>query len=377
MKQQIIILFLFSIHATAQNAKFPKEKLSAPCSEEFANSYPGKWLVTKDLSSYSAGVKKRFQQINELLHETYSEPTGGDAAWNGSFAKNSFANQVKYEWNQNQMFNEEPVKINTVYSYYYNLIIYPWYCCGATNEICNIYPEISGGVGLSIHGNYLQKVIKGNYLRGQGDEWTWTIEGRPVKIKSPAAGQLKGYDIMTSEGGPSVLPLMTTRFIMITRSGMLPYIPVTRKQYFEKTIPFVTKYYDDNIANTDKITDKAYDQTYREDSKKTLVNLKNDALKRLKDELEKTTKAGLLNSPAIVRYDPLLQYEGPVFITEEEGGNMLVTENPDYFRKDLPNDVPQVFVISWSWNNKPYGMRFKAAIEENFPIEKLQAMIDK
>lgn len=369
----IIFLFLF-VHANAQNARFPKVKLSVPCTEEFANNYQGKWLITKNASSYSADVKKRFQQINELLHETYPEPMGGDAAWNGSFTKNSFANQVKYEWNQNQMFNEEPVKINTVYSYYYNLVIYPWYCC-STGEICNIYPEISGGVGLSIYGNYLQKVIQGNYIREKGYEWT--IAGRPVKIKSPAAGKLMGYDIMTSEGGPSVLPLTTTRMIMITRRGMLPYIPVTRKQYFDKTIPFVTKYYDDNIAYTDQITDKAYDQTDKEDSKKALAKLKNDALKRLKDELENTTKAGLLNAPAIVRYDPLLQTEGPVFTTEEEGGNMLVTENPDYFRKDLPNHVPQIFIISWSWNNKPYGMRFKTTIEENFPIEKLQAMIDK
>jgi hypothetical protein len=345
MTKQLIILLLLSAHVSAQNAKFPKIKLPTPCTEEFANNYQGKWLITKDASSYSADVKKRFQQINELLHETYPEPIGGDAAWNGSFTKNSFANQVKYEWNQNQMFNEEPVKINTVYSYYYNLIIYPWYCCG-TNEICNNYPEIAGGVGLSIHGNYLQKIIQGNYMREKGDEWT--IDGRPVRIKSPAAGKLKGCDIMTPEGGPSVLPFMTTRMIMITRGGMLPYIPVTRKQYFDKTIPFVTKYYDDNIANTDQITDKAYDQTDKEDSKKVFAKLKNDALKRLKDELEKTTKAGLLNAPAIGRYDPLLQFEGPVFTTEEEGGNMLVTENPDYFRKDLPNYVPQIFIISWS-----------------------------
>jgi hypothetical protein len=375
MKKQIIILLLFSIHAYSQNAKSPRIKLTSACTEEFANNYKGKWLITTDKSNYSAEVKKRFQLLQELLLETYPEPTGGDAAWNGSFMKSSFANQVTYEWNQNQMFNEEPVKINTVYSYYYNLIIYPWYCCG-TNEICNIYPEISGGVGLTIYGNDV-RIIQGNYLTGKGEEWTWTIDGRPVKIKSPVTEKLMNYDIITTAVGPSVLPLSTTRMIMITRNGMLPYIPVTRKQYFDKTIPFVTKFYDDNIAYTNQITDKAYDQAYKDDSKKAFAKLKNEALDRLKDELEKTTKARLLDAPAIVRYDPLLQNEGPVFTTEEEGGNMLVTENPDYFRKDLPNYVPQIFVIRWSWNDQAYGMRFKQAIEENFPIEKLKAMIDK
>jgi hypothetical protein len=200
-------------------------------------------------------------------------------------------------------------------------------------------------------------------MREKGDQWT--IDDRPVKIKSRITGKLRGYDIIQEH------------MIMITCNGMLPYIPVTRKQYFEKIIPFVTKFYDDNIANTDSITDKAYDQAYKDDSKKALAKLKNDALERLKDELKKTTKAGLLDAPAIVRFDPLLQNEGPIFITEEEGGNMLVTENPNYFRKDLPNYVPQIFIIRWNWNDKPYGMRFKQAIEENFPIEKLQVMIDK
>jgi hypothetical protein len=37
-----------------------------------------------------------------------------------------------------------------------------------------------------------------------------------------------------------------------------------------------------------------------------------------------------------------------VFTTEKENGVTLVTENPDYFRKDLPKYVPQFFVLHWT-----------------------------
>jgi hypothetical protein len=57
---------------------------------------------------------------------------------------------------------------------------------------------------------------------------------------------------------------------------------------------------------------------------------------------------------------------------------MLVTENPNYLRKDLPASVPQFFVMTWWWGDGvPWRSRFKNALEEKFPIEKLQAMIDK
>jgi hypothetical protein len=46
-------------------------------------------------------------------------------------------------------------------------------------------------------------------------------------------------------------------------------------------------------------------------------------------------------------------------------------------RKDLPVYVPQFFFVSWSWNNSPSVVKFGKAINENFPIEKLQEMIDK
>src|SRR6185436_9346438 len=106
------------------------------------------------------------------------------------------------------------------------------------------------------------------------------------------------------------------------------------------------------------------------DNQTTLnTKLKNDGLKKLNVELEKTTKDGLLDAPAVVRIDPLFTTEGPIVLSEEQGGRMLVTENPSYFRQDLPKYVPQLFVFSLSADPEGWSKDFRKVVEENFPIE--------
>jgi predicted lysophospholipase L1 biosynthesis ABC-type transport system permease subunit len=56
---------------------------------------------------------------------------------------------------------------------------------------------------------------------------------------------------------------------------------------------------------------------------------------------------------------------------------ILVTENPDYIRKDLPKHVPQFFLVSLTWQDWEPLKKFAEIVEQNFPFEKLQAMIDK
>jgi len=43
-------LILVSIQLAAQNAKFPKLKITGPCSDEFINHYKGKWLIHKPIN---------------------------------------------------------------------------------------------------------------------------------------------------------------------------------------------------------------------------------------------------------------------------------------------------------------------------------------
>ena len=90
--------------------------------------------------------------------------------------------------------------------------------------------------------------------------------------------------------------------------------------------------------------------------------------------MEKSANEGLLDAPAkvAVLYNP-----SPVFENDPQKGSMLVTDNPDYFRKELPAHVPQFIVLHLRWSKYPPHLEYEKQFFQDFPIEKLQAMIDK
>lgn len=382
MKTQIIILLLFSVQALAQNPHFPKVKISVRCSDEFINNYRGKWLIHDSklsrisVNDYHDEVMKRLNAINDLVRQIYPEPTGGDAGWSGEFAKTSFADEAKYVQVKDRDPEETKTKVNPVYRYNYSCILFPWMCTGTPNEIMNMYPEGSSG-SIVIRANDLE-ILNQNYA----DANEWTIDSRPIKRKMFAAGNWKGYETVSSVGG-IYANAASEHFVLISRDGMLPYLPITRKQYLDRATRYITRYYDELTnkivqSNESMPAQLRTPQDELDKQKAQNTKFKNDALKKLHDELEKTTRDGLLEEPAVVRIDPLLMNEGPVFLSEAEGGCLLATENPNYFRKELPKYVPQFFVIELMAGDPQHSnMNFKNIIEENFPIEKLKAMIDK
>ena len=97
-------------------------------------------------------------------------------------------------------------------------------------------------------------------------------------------------------------------------------------------------------------------------------------MKRFSDELEKTTREGLLDSAAVIR---VKYYSQPIFETDSQKGHMLVIENPEYIRKDLPVYVPQILVVYWRYNNWAPQEEIDKIIERDFPFEKLEGMIDR
>ena len=66
-----------------------------------------------------------------------------------------------------------------------------------------------------------------------------------------------------------------------------------------------------------------------------------------------------------------------IFDTDPLQANMVVIENRDYIRKDLPKHVPQLFVVNWEWSDWAPQEKIAEIMEKDFPYEKLQAMIDK
>jgi hypothetical protein len=376
MKKQIIILLLFSLQLSAQNKDanrhFPKLKISIPCNQGFLNNYKGKWLIPeKSLvnspgNNYSQEAMHRITHIHELVKQIYSEPIGSDAYWRGTYLKSDFAYTIKYVTEDGRT-QEEYLKQRDVEGWSYYMVLFAWFCSKNANEIWNGYPEAGGGNAMTVSANYLT-VLTGEFM----DDDIWTIDDRPIKTKMPAIGRWKGYDVMATNGG-YYADQNNEWFILVSRNDMLPYIPVTRKQYLERAITYITKFFNNLIASNGQIHDK----TERDENTKRNREAKDIAVKNLRDELQKTTNEGLLSAPAFVRRDALFQTEGQIFLSEKDGGVLLATENPNYFRKDLPSYIPQFFVLSWSWGTKKWETDFRKAIEENFPIDELKAMIDK
>jgi hypothetical protein len=243
---------------------------------------------------------------------------------------------------------------------------------------------------------------------------TMTINGRKVYMLNPKMGSYKGYDLYGSPG-------LNFGCVLLSRKGESPFTPITKKQYLDYSITFLNKFFDEMIKGypsmpvrsleeqeilkkkaLDKIDDdyknntktrdivkKNYldtyktDQQLRDESVSKIVNGKKDVIHRYEKELEKAKSDNSLESPAEIYAPFTITEETPIFVTGPEGGKMMVTANPGYIKKDLPKYIPQFMVLYWKWvSNFPnyggeQGVYYKKMLETNFPIEKLQAMIDK
>ena len=235
----------------------------------------------------------------------------------------------------------------------------------------------------------------------------WTINGLPVMTKKAAQYKEDGYESYYPEPGYNVRGVLVYR-----KGGILPYIPVTRKQYLDYCIVYHSKLFNETIrgfeqmpvrsaeeqenekntklvrlqkqfandpqklkVNTDYyLSGYKTDQQIKEEKIRDFIKIKDDLLKKFTDEIEKSKKDGLLNSTAMIK---VMYNAEPIFETDPAYGLMVITENPDYVRKDLPKHVPQLFEINLVWKELAAQEKFAKIFQERFPTDKLQAMIDK
>lgn len=356
----------------------------------------GRWIKTRDVMMGDISLPhrqeavKRVDEFHKMIAEIYPSPTGVDAAWGRQKGTERFAEEINH------------VSIPVV-GYYYKAGFFRYVCDPyGKNEIVAGYPGETG--------TWIQVSANCNFPWGSYRcENNWAIDRRVVRIRHPSKQMWKGYQMFDDTPGSRV------RSVLVHRKGILPYIPVTRKQYLDHSIQHLTEIFDymtntvrrmpvrslaEQEAEKQRTLEK-YAKTYGNDPKRLksatdyylsgyqtdqqrrdeqvskAVQNRNDIVKRYQDELEKTTREGSLDSPAITLLVHSPDMTTPIFVTEAENGKMLITENPAYIRKDLPKHVPQILVLYWSWNDWEPQKKIAKIVEESFPIEKLEAMIDK
>jgi len=334
--KKIVSLFLFCFICFCSIAQI------ANCNEKLLMSIKGTWSkypqqpmekpVTKPEFDM---VTKKMEAFHKLLLEAYPQGIGCEPQVN--------------------MINPRQALVAPwVYDYNYYTAIFPYFC----NRFDK--PEKASGTNttFTVHVNSL------------GNFWTSTfifINGQNVFERTTKAGKWKGYEVYYSEEAPVVI---------LTRKDMLPYKPVTRKQYLDYMIHYFDSLYTD-MANQYKKVD---DPSMKEQAA-TITTSKNEILKVYRKELEKSAAKNLLDSAAVVKGIGNVRFseDTDIFTTEEKGGIVLLMVNQAYFRKDLPKYVPQCILVKLkgtAFDESAIGY-FTKMIKENFPFEKLQAMIDK
>lgn len=374
MKKQFALLFLFLFQCALNHAQ-TWIKTSGPCKTENLKTIPGEWIhrgdpwYAKVPKQQEQEIRNRVATIHQFIYTLLpSSLPGMDAAWgihstDDYFARQSTIEHLPDDQKREKFFNGIPLV-----QYIYSIGFYEYSCgkYGDPNFIRKGYPR-EDGARVDISVNTLNQFLRRDYGGQEGMQ----IDGRNIRMMPPVKGNWKGNTLYGRGGSGENL-------VLIHRDGILPYTAVTRKQYLELCIRYFTKFFDNEMAEYAKLTSKMGvkpDPSYREASDKQKKNV----LKYYQDEWKATTTAGLLDTPAIVLIylNPDPNY--PVFASEAEGGTLLVTENPNYFRKDLPKYIPQLFFLSLSPVNWPFIPKTDPmkVITEKFPIEKLQAMIDK
>jgi hypothetical protein len=381
MKKQVITLILLFNCFFAWSQTFVKT--TTPCNEDLILKTPGRWFKAtennyggaKVTSQQRQELMNRLNTVHQLIYNLYPSPTAVDAQPFYFTTDKYFASQLKIEKSQKGRLQGSDINGIPVIYYSYAAGFCGYHCGREAYEIMRGHGcETPTTISIEING------LDAIFIRLWLDDYLaeiMRVDGRPIKMLSKIVGKWKGYDVYNPDG------VDDPKMVLLYREGMLPYIPVTRKQYLERYFECLQRFYDNIIKSSEHPEGLALlmDKKEREEQTNKLKKQKDDVIKYYQDELEATTKADLLDAPAILFGDimPILtQY--PIFTTQADGGKMLVTENPAYIRKDLPKYVPQLIVyradnckvcyVDQSLN--PYKL-----IDENFPIEKLQAMIDK
>ena len=378
MKKQITILLLFLFSCTfILGQTFVKTDI--PCDKELLKKTPGRWMPLGKVfratisKQQEQEIEKRLNPIHQWVANIYPSPMAFDAKPLFSAVDQAFASQLKIERDQYGA-RSSPVGGIPTTSYEYSAGFCAYHC-GRTNYEIMLGAGCESGTSVNVTTNNLGLLLIGKHFEDFEAE-ILRVDNRPIKMMFVLSGiKWKGQDIYIPRKGSGYY------FVLLHRDGMLPYIPVTRKQYLDRSIECLQKKFEKIIKSYENPVGlpSLMGKKEKDEQVKTMQKLRDDVLKYYNDELAATIKAGLLDSPAVV-FDGMLSMstQYPIFTTQAEGGNLLVTENPAYFKKDLPKYIPQLITFSmWNAQDGPDPEIPYKFYNKDFPIEKLKAMLDK
>jgi hypothetical protein len=346
----LIIVLLICIAGTAQVSR---RNLSAHYAKQMAvcggidsiMSRKGTWKkpyeddnIFSDKTSSLKQHKNIYARIDSaflLIKQSFGNLQGFEPRWHRSIRGNSY-------------LQDGPVPYAT------EALFFGFYCNTNINKIL-LQGETSTAV--KIHFNklpyFFQKI--GN----------WQIEDtgklRTVYRLPTSVGEWKGERMFFSDIFDQGPTRVHTKIVVLGRNGKKPWRTLTRKQY----LTGLKNDADKMIAAGDggKVFNAG---AYKE------------RLHYITQYLD-TASTATLEQPAII--DPSVGIWGfkGKFGSEKEGGFRLAQSalNRNYFDTSLPRHVPQLIQILWKYDpDDPVAQHVIRQFEDEFPLEKLKAMID-
>jgi hypothetical protein len=204
-----------------------------------------------------------------------------------------------------------------------------------------------------------------------------------LALMPPRVGKIGETDLFQTN-----LVRADERFVIISRPGELPYLPLNRGQYLQALK-------DKLIREEKKLTEGALKYAKSgADSNRAIQYWQKEYDPKIKSIDGYLASAGSqdLALPALVRDMQSFQK----FYSESEGGRMPFILNLDYFKKPEPPYFPRFIVLDWAWNDGegPTGglLRpvppdmdkccrvakfYKESMEKNVDIQALRNLLDK
>lgn len=223
--------------------------------------------------------------------------------------------------------------------YTFSALHFEYYCNTNLNKI------ILGDETYSWHYVFVNHY---NWFCKHVGDWDYKGDGKKIMIflVPPKIGTWKGRTMYAP------ISHKNSRAIVIGHNGKLPWRSLTRKEYLLGL-----------ISNNKEVYQKYHTPSIPGENAKIEAYLS-------------TAGEETLNEPAVVNPLNAISFKGQ-WADEENGGSRVVVFSTSYWNKDLPRWAPQFMILFWRYEESPILMSVKNQFEENFPLDKLKALIDK
>ncbi len=293
--------------------------------------FPDKSLVKSDIKL----INQKIDSIYQLIKQSVIDFTGVMPRWYRSIRGDAYLPNGAIPYSCTSLFFE--------------------YGCNPIEKKMVLYDETSSQVNIFV--NKLQ------YFFEFIGKWTIDSEGKEknVYMLPPVEGEWKGFKVSRGKFMASIPGKVLCKILVMGRNGKQPWRSLTQAQY----LLGLRNYYEAHL------------QKAKVGSSGESIDREN--LKMINSYLNAVDKSEL-NQPAII--DPtfgVFGFKGK-FGEEKSGGFRLViaATNNNYFDASMPRDVPQLIEIMWTYSQtSPVEKSMIDQFEKNFPLEKLQAMLDK